>query len=462
MTVTPLGRVSRHREVAALLAADFVWDAADRVDAALALEPTRGGRTRRYPMVCALIWDSLVQIFGSSRQVEVELACPESGWWRTIRDAASARGIEVPADPMRRFHYEWLRNTYLQSEVGLAVINDAFRELAAIDAAMIGLCDPHGVGSLTHPSPNRVVVGDGKVITPRFKTSPRKRVKLNKRTGELRTVQADPDARLHVTGGGDRVFGTKFVLLSTRGDQRNQRILLDVAYSRSNEAADALIALERTLPLLPGCQAVAYDGAFRGVHLRPLLKHHGVLPVSRLHSAQHGQVPDRHFGIVKVRNGNAAEIDVHLVNGAPCHRTFTVDGDPIVTPLPRLKTERRGRADGGFVLYNVYEVPAQLGGGTVRLRLDQTDEDVANGFNREEHLRAIPPDDPDHASIYGRRNDTESGNRLLDDSMLRERAHTVGWRRQLLNVMCWAAVRNAVAVWQHCPECVGLDPPLAA
>ena len=153
---------------------------------------------------------------------------------------------------------------------------------------------------------------------------------------------------------------------------------------------------------------------------------------------------------------------MHLVNGAPCHRTFTVDGDPIVTPLPRLKTERRGRADGGFVLYNVYEVPAQLGGGTVRLRLDQTDEDVANGFNREEHLRAIPPDDPDHASIYGRRNDTESGNRLLDDSMLRERAHTVGWRRQLLNVMCWAAVRNAVAVWQHCPECVGLDPPLAA
>jgi hypothetical protein len=41
-------------------------------------------------------------------------------------------------------------------------------------------------------------------------------------------------------------------------------------------------------------------------------------------------------------------------------------------------------------------------------------------FNREEHLRVIPPDDPDHDPLYAKRNDTESGNRILDDSMLRE------------------------------------------
>lgn len=362
---------------------------------------------------------------------------------------------------MRRHHYEWLRNQYLQTDPGLAAVRDSFRHRTALNAALIGLCDPDGAGSLTHPSPDRVVVGDGKVVTPRFKTDPRHRTKVNKRTGEIREVQADPDARLHVTGGGERVFGNKFVLLSTRGDERNRRVMLDVAYSRSNEAADAVASLLRTLPLLPGCQAVAYDGAFRGVHLRPLLKQCGVLPVSRVHSAQHGAVPDRHYGIVDVTGGTAGTVDVHLVNGSPCARTFTVDGDPIVTPPRRVKTERRGRP-GGYRLYNVYEIPAELGGGTIRLRLDQTDGDIAAGFNREEHLRAIAPDDPDHAAVYGRRNDSESGNRLLDDSMLRERAHTVGWRRQLLDTIAWAAARNAVAVWQHCPECVGLDPPIAA
>lgn len=438
-----------------------MWDAAQRVETALTVDPTAGGRPRSYPLVCALIWDGLVQVFGSSRQVEVELACGRSGWWAMISDAATRRGVPVPETPMRRHHYEWLRNRYLQTDIGLDAVNEAFRESAAGDAALIGLCDPDGGGSLTHPDANRVVVGDGKVVTPRFKTSPRQRVRVNKTTGEVRTVQVDPDARLHVTGGGDRVFGTKFVLLSTRGDLRNQRVVLDVTYSPSNEAADAVVALERTLPLLPGCQAVAYDGAFRGKHLRPLLKHHGVIPVSRLHSGQHGSVPDRHYGIVPVRGGTLTSLDVHLVNGAPCARTLDVDGEPIVTPLRRVRTERRGHP-GVWRFYNVYELPADMGGGTIRLRLDQTDRDVETGFNREEHLRVIPPDDPDHPTIYGRRNDTESGNRLLDDSMLRERAHTVGWRRQTLNVTCWAAVRNAVAVWQHCPECVGLDPPIAA
>ena len=141
--------------------------------------------------------------------------------------------------------------------------------------------------------------------------------------------------------------------------------------------------------------------------------------------------------------------------------TAALGGSATAHPAASDTDRTRGR-EGQWRLYNVYQVPEGHGGGTIRLRLDQTDHDRDIGFNREEHLRVIPPDDPDHAVVYGRRNDTESGNRLLDDSMLRERAHTVGWRRQLINVTCWAAVRNAVAVWQHCPDCVGLDPPAAA
>lgn len=460
MRPTPIGRVSRHATVRWLLADDFVWDAADRVDLMMPLDPTRGGRPRGYPLVCALIWNALVTVFGSSRQVGVELDDPDAGWWTMIRDAAAARGIDVPQTPMRRHHYEWIRNRYMQSDLGLEEIRDEFNRAAAGHAVLIGLCDPDGDGSLTHPSGERVVVGDGKVITPRFKTHPNRARTVNKTTGEIHHKRADPDAGLHVTGGGVQAFGTKMVLTSTRGPGRNRRILLDVAHSPRNEAATAIESLSRVLPLLPGTQAVAYDGALRGTHLRPLIKTHGVVPISRVHSAQHGEVRDRHYGPADVIGTNR-RIDIHLVAGAPHVRSLTVDGEPLVTPVRRVRTERRG-SPGAYRMYNVYDVPAEHGGGQIRLRVDQTDHDIATGFNREENLRIIPPSDPDHDRLYGLRNDTESGNRLLDDSMLRERAHTVGWRRQTLDVMMWAAVRNATAVAQHCPECVGLDPPLAA
>lgn len=109
MAVT--GRVSVHAEVRTFLSEDFVWDAADKIDAALPVAPNVGGRPREYPMVCALIWCGLVSVFGSSRQVEVELGCDRSPWWLMVRDAAAEKrpGLAVPETPMRRHHYEWLR-----------------------------------------------------------------------------------------------------------------------------------------------------------------------------------------------------------------------------------------------------------------------------------------------------------------------------------------------------------------
>ncbi|MCZ7627901.1 MAG: hypothetical protein M5U19_01835 [Microthrixaceae bacterium] len=54
--------------------------------------------------------------------------------------------------------------------------------------------------------------------------------------------------------------------------------------ARVAEAKWAIESWHRTLPLLAGAQAVVYDGAFRGTHLRELIKDHGVVPVSRMHS----------------------------------------------------------------------------------------------------------------------------------------------------------------------------------
>ena len=94
-------------------------------------------------------------------------------------------------------------------------------------------------------------------------------------------------------------------------------------------------------------------------------------------------------------------------------------------------------------------VPDSRGGGTIRLRLDQTDPDTAVGFKRPEHLRIIADSDPDWPALMGRRSDSESGNRVIYDSFWRERAHSVGAPSQLFDLIGHMVQQNARAVEIH-------------
>ncbi len=104
-------------------------------------------------------------------------------------------------------------------------------------------------------------------------------------------------------------------------------------------------------------------------------------------------------------------------------------------------------------------MPPNVGGGVVTVRLHGNDDDDRRGFNRAENVRQIPPGDPDFETLYRRRNDAESINRHLDDTLWLRRAHSVGWRRQLLNLITYAIGVNAMSmhVRRH-----GLAPPVAA
>jgi len=85
----------------------------------------------------------------------------------------------------------------------------------------------------------------------------------------------------------------------------------------------------------------------------------------------------------------------------------------------------------------------------VTVRLHGNDDDTARRFNRTENVRPIAPPDADFKRLFRIRNDAESINRGLDDSMYLRRAHSVGHRRQLVNLLGYALMVNGLALQDH-------------
>ena len=128
---------------------------------------------------------------------------------------------------------------------------------------------------------------------------------------------------------------------------------------------------------------------------------------------------------------------------------LTDTGDLTFTELRRIRTHRNADKSGRYRWYNDYQLPQRHGGGTITVRLHGNDDDRARKLNRTENLRPIPPGDPDFARLYPRRNDAESINRDLDDTLYLRRAHSVGHARQHLNLLGYALIVNAIAVHRH-------------
>jgi len=418
-----------------------------------------GGRPRQYPAFMAIVYESAISVFGSARQVEAEFSHP--ALWRWLRRLAYKRiGVRLPRQSMRRHHYLYLRNRYLTDPAILEELGRIHRAAAARQALQLGLLDPNTGGSWTRPHLDRVLYGDGKVITPLYRAKPGD-VRLDRTTGELRSLRAEPDAALHFEGTGETAWGTKFVLLATRGPDVHARILLDIAFveSKGGEAATAVKCLERTAPLVPGAQAVVYDTALRGIHHQTILRDLGLIPINRVAAAQAGAKSARRGKkdqrveklvfveqkTIQLGNGTAKKLDLYSRGGALGIGTLAVDGELLFVPLPRVRTHRNADKSR-FRWYGDYRLPDHLGGGVVTVRLHADARDAARKFNRTENVRPIPPGDPAFDELFRRRNDAESINRALEDTLWLNRAHSVGHRRQLLNLLGYALMVNSLAV----------------
>ena len=64
--------------------------------------------------------------------------------------------------------------------------------------------------------------------------------------------------------------------------------------------------------------------------------------------------------------------------------------------------------------------------------------------------------DPDFDVLFRQRNDAESINRALDDTLHLRRAHSVGHRRQWINLLGFALMTNSLTLAEH----QRADPPL--
>ena len=117
----------------------------------------------------------------------------------------------------------------------------------------------------------------------------------------------------------------------------------------------------------------------------------------------------------------------------------------VITRASRLDRDKNGL----YRWYNDYALPDSLGCGIVTARLHGNDEDVRRKLNRTENVRPIPPSDPDFKALYARRNDAESINRGIDDSMWLSRAHSVGHLRQKMNLIGYALMVNSLALMEH-------------
>jgi hypothetical protein len=424
-----------------------------------------GGRPRAYPDYMLLGYEALISVYGSARQVEAELSHPLV--WGLIRRIVAEcfpadPSMRLAKRPMRRHHYLYGRDRHLADSGVFAELQALHRDLAADQARELGLLDPDGPGSWTHPHPSRMLHADGKVLTPLFRAKPGD-VRVDCATGEILPARAEPDGGLHFEGTGDAAWGTKFVLVAVRSTSERGRIILDLEWvpDPGGEAAGAIRCFERLAPLLPGAQGVVYDTALRGVHHQRLLRDLGLMPINKVAAAEKGSSEPRRSKGRRVEKSTWVEdkavrtpdglvtVRLYALAGAIGLGELTDSGDMVFTQVARVRTHRVRDKSGRYRWYNDYALPASYGGGIVTVRLYGDAKDLARRFNRTENVRTIPPSDPDFKRLYGRRNDSESINRDLVDSMWLGRAHSLGHARQLVNLLGYALMVNSLALLEH-------------
>ncbi|MBI4261263.1 MAG: hypothetical protein HY658_11930 [Actinobacteria bacterium] len=237
-----------------------------------------------------------------------------------------------------------------------------------------------------------------------------------------------------------------------------------------DEAKAALELLRRLKPHAPGAQAVVWDMILRGRHIHTILAEIGLVPVVGVHAKRKeegtkgrraGAYDPKTVDLDDVPVGMADGTDrvVHLAarDGQVCLKAITETGDPHYEPLAVVRVQRHPNKHG-YRWYGQYRVPEEYGGEAITVRYHQTEEDDRRSLNRTENLRPVPEGSEDYARLIRLRPDAESSNRGIEDSLYINRASAKGWRRQMVDLLGYARLVNAITL----ARCRAREPASAA
>jgi hypothetical protein len=432
------------------------------------------GRPPAQPAYVLMAFGVMARLARSGIRVERDLAEPEIWAFarKILADTAKASGLDLPppaAAAPRWDHWRWARDHHLATDDGLGQLAREFPAVAAELALQIGLCRPGAPGSFTHPDTEQCIYGDGTLVRPLYQPPATHAVTQDDgttkvlyphpRTGELcaEPVQRfDPDLQPH-HGRLGPVLTHGYVAWHARGPAPYQRVVLAAAHipAPGQEAATSVrLAGDVYRHLGKGIKAAIYDGAMHGVHIEEMMRRYGWLVLAKTPEAINEGVSlivnksgkrARSYPLGTVTHQASAGVCAHqlaAIDGAVVELGLDDTGDPVVTATLERGPIKRSRRSGGQYYFNVaYKVPCRTEPFTTWL---SPHPGKGTDLTRPHNLRIINQSDPDFARLYGLRNDSENFHSNLKRTMLVNRQMSLGWRRGLLDIYCFAVLNNAL------------------
>lgn len=442
------------------------------------LEPEAAvGRPRSNPAYVTLLFAALARVARSTVRVETDLMEPEMWMFvsHEINTTLRRERLELPPPgrkPPGWHHWRRLRDDHLATDEGIAALQRLHLPRAVALARQVGLLDPHGPSSLTHPSHLRAIYGDGTIVRPMYRPPKKAEVSaedgtkvtkfVHPTTGELVDDPGrryDADVALH-HGHAGPALGHGYVAWHTRAPGPYGRVMLHIGHidHPGGEAGTAVELLRDVYREAgAGVQVAIYDGAFRGKHIDEVMRRYGWLTISKQPTYSNEDLATA--AIVRGPDGRRVPsiplgIASHKVGGRECHHTLAAingavtqidlddTGDPVVVATPERTSVKRARSAGGTFRFNLgYRIKCPSGDFETWLNPHAKTE----GDPRPEALRAFPEGDPDTLRLRGLRSDAESVHSHFKRTLIVDRAMSLGWRRGLIDYYLFALYNNALA-----------------
>ncbi|MEB7446663.1 hypothetical protein [Arthrobacter koreensis] len=312
--------------------------------------------------------------------------------------------------------------------------------MAAIEQAQQQGCLLNDALTVNKPERKDVIVADGTVPKCRFRTKTYERLAKN--------GKHVPGASFYKEGGEDGtwVHGMKELIFSVRPDESpNSRILLATfPVTDKTYGGEAGLTVKESLRFkkeIPGFLGFRFDGAFRGVHIDPLMKA-GISVVTPVPKS------DKRHLLYEVKCSKGHVHELHTESGEFCEIELLDTGEKNTIPCKRVKQYANPprTKDGTYRHYAEIRLSC---GAIHRERLDLTKGDRDLKLNRTERIRQHPPESPYYKDTYGYRADIESTNNNLDSGLYRQRMTVDTLERQALIMIGFCIARNSISQQVH-------------